>query len=317
MAKSKRFFQKSIFICVVMAFMAMTGSVWGEEATPATPGTSAAPAETATPVQKQKLDKINDLMAQLSAEGLTEQQKTDILGEILRLAGELAEEAKMTGNTALAGEVLNTVSKVTDTLAAVIQASPSDMKIIGGVADLSKIAAQITQTVADTAKAAGNTELAGQALNVVSSMTDNMSGIIQAGSADVKVLSAVADLSKTAAQITQTVAETAKQTGNEDLGERTIAVTGDIKTVTAQITGAANDIIVTGTDDKSVKAAETLIEEVRGINGIVQNAVDLSVQSGASPPVSENAPKAGTDPTQTGDVPLDEPVGDSNPASPN
>lgn len=245
MAKSKRFFQKSIFVCVLMAFMAMTTcSVWGEEATPA------------TPVQKQKLDKINDLMAQLSVEGMTDQQKIDIISEILRLTAELANEAKITGSTALAAEVLNTVSRVTDILP----------------------------------------------------------GIVQASSGDINILSAVGDLSKTAAQITQTVAETAKETGNKDLGQQTITVAENLKNVTSQITLAAQDIAATSTDENAVSAAKTLIQDVSNVNAIIQIAVNTAKETGAS----ESAPKPGTpDHSQFGYKQPDEPVTDSKPASPN
>ncbi|MGE0084859.1 MAG: hypothetical protein AB7S75_10585 [Desulfococcaceae bacterium] len=241
MAISKRFFQKSVFICLLMAFMALTCSVSYAEVAPA---------------QKQKLDKINELMVQLSAEGLTEQQKLEVISEILQLTAALADEAKLTGSTELAAEVLNTVSRVADILP----------------------------------------------------------GMVQTASADVNVLKSVADLSKTAAQITQTVAETAKETGNKDLGQQTITVAENLKNVTSQITLAAQDIATTSKDENAVNAAKTLIQDVSNVNAIIQSAVTTAKETGAS----DTAPKAGTtDHSKFGYAQPDEPVTDSKPASPN
>ncbi|MEE4358721.1 MAG: hypothetical protein V2I97_19790 [Desulfococcaceae bacterium] len=326
------------------------------------------------------MNKIKTLMARMDAEDLTEQKKIEMIPEILELAKELANDAQLNGNIALSTEVLDIVNNVTEILSGILQTSSADVKVVGAVADVSKTSAQITQTVADTAGAAGSTELAGQVLNTVNKITDNLSGLIRAPAADANIItavadvsktsaqiaqtvvadtagaagispelagqalntvdkiadnlsaimqvsaadadavSAVADVSKTAAQITQTVADAAKDADNQELAQQAVTVAGELKAVTHQVAVAAQQITATSTDENTVSTAEIIIQEVQDTENLLQSAVDVSVQAGASPPP---APSAGTpqavtaDPVQILDVQMDEPISDNKAASPN
>ncbi|MEZ4528233.1 MAG: hypothetical protein R2941_20160 [Desulfobacterales bacterium] len=173
---------------------------------------------------------------------------------------------------------------------------------------------QLTAQLADEAKAAGNPELAGEVLSMVIRVADLLPGMVQAASADVSALKAVADLSKTAAQIAQTVADTAKDANSRDLAQQTVTVAGKVKTVTEQVALAAQDILATSADEKEVGAATALIEEIRTIDAIVQSAVNTAKETG----FSDTSPQFGTaDHSRFGDAPQDEPIADSKPASPN
>lgn len=372
MLKSKVFFQKCSFICLLMTFMALICPVRGEDGAGVTP--------VQEQKQEQKMNKIKTLMARMDAEDLTEQKKIEMIPEILELAKELANDAQLNGNIALSTEVLDIVNNVTEILSGILQTSSADVKVVGAVADVSKTSAQITQTVADTAGAAGSTELAGQVLNTVNKITDNLSGLIRAPAADANIItavadvsktsaqiaqtvvadtagaagispelagqalntvdkiadnlsaimqvsaadadavSAVADVSKTAAQITQTVADAAKDADNQELAQQAVTVAGELKDVTHQVAVAAQQITATSTDENTVSTAEIIIQEVQDTENLLQSAVDVSVQAGASPPP---APSAGTpqavtaDPVQILDVQMDEPISDNKAASPN
>lgn len=154
MVTSNRFFQKSVFICLAMAFMTLTCPVSAAEVMPA---------------QKQKLDQINELIARVSAEGLAGQQKVEIISEILRMTPEPADEARVAGNTELAEKTVEIVDKMASALYHALEAMPDPKSpgILQTALEAAETASAATLSIAEMARETQNSKLGQDAMSAV------------------------------------------------------------------------------------------------------------------------------------------------------